>query len=417
MIQTGNWSKPAFQIDWPAATPRFHILVCFAAALALGACDDGVEPEQDPRRVLTKASFDDLDGWQNDDPTKAVAAFLRSCERIASADRNEPLAGHDIAGPIGLWQEICLAAADQPALQSDAASARGFFEAHFQPYHVLNHDDPKGLFTGYFEPELAGSLSQSDAYSVPLFRLPDDLVTIELGLFSDEWQGRRVTGRVENNKVVPYYSRAEIDAGKLDGQRLEILWVDDIIEKFFLQIQGSGRVRLDDGRIVRVGYAGQNGHPYRAIGRDLIEMGEVSREAMSLQAIDNWLRTNPNQADALMHKNPSYIFFQLQSMIGPDDGPLGAQSVPLTSGRSLAVDRAFMPLGAPIWLDATMPTETGEEPLQRLFIAQDTGGAIKGPVRGDVFFGGGEAAKFSAGNMKAEGEYYLFLPKAMAEQS
>jgi membrane-bound lytic murein transglycosylase A len=220
-----------------------------------------------------------------------------------------------------------------------------------------------------------------------------------------------VRGRIEGDRLVPYFDRDEIERGALDGRALELLWVDDPIDKFFLQIQGSGLVRLADGRLLRVGYADQNGRAYRPIGRDLVEMGELSREEVSLQSIAAWLRANPDRADAVMDKNPSYVFFQLLGDAEALEGPLGAQGVPLLAGRSLAVDRRYIPYGAPVWLETEAPFPDGERSLHRLMIAQDTGGAIKGGVRGDVFRGAGDLAEHVAGHMKSRGSYFLFLPK------
>jgi membrane-bound lytic murein transglycosylase A len=216
---------------------------------------------------------------------------------------------------------------------------------------------------------------------------------------------------------VPYHSRAEIEGGALAGRELELLWVDDAIAKFFLQIQGSGQVRLDDGRVVRVGYATQNGHPYRAIGRDLIEIGALTRDEVSLQTIRAWLQAHPRDAAAIMARNRSYIFFQEHPELAAADGPLGAQGVPLTAGRSLAVDRRYVPLGVPLWLETSVPAPEGPAPLRRLMVAQDTGGAIKGVVRGDVFWGGGERAEAVAGRMKSTGRYAVLLPRALVPTS
>ena len=205
-----------------------------------------------------------------------------------------------------------------------------------------------------------------------------------------------------------------IDRGALNGRGLELLWVDDAVDRFFLEIQGSGQVRLPDGGMVRVGYADQNGRPYRAIGKDLIEIGAVPREQMSMQAIRAWLEANPAEAPAMMARNPSVVFFSELKNLAAADGPLGAQGVPLTPGRSLAVDRKFLPLGAPVWLDTTAPAPGGERPLRRLVIAQDTGGAIRGPVRGDLFWGAGPEAERLAGHMKSPGRLYLLLPRSLS---
>jgi membrane-bound lytic murein transglycosylase A len=279
---------------------------------------------------------------------------------------------------------------------------------------VSDRDVETGLFTGYFEPLLAGSRTYGEPYVVPLYRVPDDLLLIDLGRFAPDLAGRQLTGRVEGDQVVPYFSRPEIDAGALEGRELEILWVDDPVDKFFLQIQGSGRIQMDDGSMMRVGYAGQNGHAYRAIGRDLIAWGEVAPEDMSMQAIRRWLDQHPGDAPDLMARNRSYVFFDERPQLAPDDGPIGALGVPLTDGRSLAIDRRFLPLGAPVWLDTTVPVGGRDVPFRRLMVAQDAGGAVKGVVRGDVFFGSGPRAAETAGGMKHEGRLVLLLPRTLS---
>jgi membrane-bound lytic murein transglycosylase A len=300
---------------------------------------------------------------------------------------------------------------------TDAEQARGFFEDWFQPYWVTDAGAADGLFTGYYEPLLFGSRDAGGRYTVPLYRAPADLVRVDLGRFDPELSGYSISGRIEGNQFVPYYSRAEIEAGALDGRGLELLWVDDAVDKFFLQIQGSGQVRLADGSLTRVGYAGQNGHPYRAIGRDLIELGALERAEVSLQSIRAWLEANPSSATTIMDRNRSYIFFEERRDLGPDDGPLGAQGVPLTAGRSLAVDLRHIPLGAPLWLETTVPWPEGPAPFRHLMIAQDTGGAIDGIVRGDVFFGAGARAEAAAGRMKSGGRYAILLPKSQVPTS
>jgi membrane-bound lytic murein transglycosylase A len=229
-----------------------------------------------------------------------------------------------------------------------------------------------------------------------------DLVSVDLGLFRPDWRGERTAGRVVAGALRPYATRAEIEAGALDAQQLAFLWVDDPIAAFVLSIQGSGRVRLPDGGLVRVGYDGQNGWPYVAIGRLLVERGAMVQADVSLATIEAWLRSHPQEAPALMDENRPYVFFR--ELLG--DGPIGAEGVVLTAGRSLAVDPSFVPLGVPLWLDAAQ----GATVLQHLMMAQDTGGAIRGPVRGDVFFGFGAAAEASAGALRAEGGYWLLLP-------
>jgi membrane-bound lytic murein transglycosylase A len=225
-------------------------------------------------------------------------------------------------------------------------------------------------------------------------------------LFREDWKGQRLTGRQVDGRLVPYPTRSEIDAGALAGKGSELLWVDDAVDAFFLHVQGSGRVVMENGQLVRLGFAGRNGHPYVAIGRELISRGAIPRERMSMQAIRAWLKANPGEASEVMALNPSFIFFRIID----GEGPIGAEGVPLTPGRSLAVDPAFVPLGLPIWLDTTDPLKP-EQPLRRLVVAQDTGSAIKGPVRGDLFWGFGETAAAKAGSMNQRGRYFLLLPR------
>lgn len=364
------------------------------------------------RATLTAVSFDDLDEWQADRQGQVLAVFLRSCPPLLRRDPARDVGSGSAARPAALWQEVCRQAAALGP-QPDDGRARAFFEQHFQPFRVESAQTGEtGVFTGYYEPQLQGSRTAQGAYTTPLYRRPPDLVTADLGQFHDDLDGRRVTGRIEDGTLVPYPDRAAIDEGALAGRGLEIVYVDDAIAAFFLHIQGSGQVVLDTGEVIRVGYAGQNGRTYRAIGRDLIAMGEVPAEGMSMQAIRAWLEANPDRAAELMARNPSYIFFTERPELAQADGPLGAQSISLTPERSIAVDPRFIPLGAPVWLDTSPPGPDYPEPLHRLMVAQDTGGAIRGAVRGDVFWGAGARAEAIAGHMRAEGGYVVLLPRA-----
>lgn len=374
----------------------------------------GCEPPTPAPFVLEPVTFAALDGWSDDTPSAALVAFRRSCAPLLGRDPAAPFAALPEAGSNAEWQAACRAA--EAAAAAGEPATRAFFEDWFLPYRVLAEGESEGLFTGYYEPLLTGSLAPIPG-GAPLRRAPGDIVTVELGQFADDLADRRVRGRVNGDRLVPYFDRGEIERGALDGRGLELVWVDDPIQKFFLQIQGSGLVRLDDGRLVRVGYADQNGRAYRPIGRDLVEMGELSRETVSLQTIDAWLRANPERAEALMDRNRSYVFFQLLGEAEALEGPLGAQGVPLLAERSLAVDRRYIPYGAPLWLETTAPFPDGERPVRRLMIAQDTGGAIRGGVRGDVFWGAGDLAEFVAGHMNSRGRYYLLLPRAAVPAS
>lgn len=381
-----------------------------ALAVWLAGCT-GV-PDRDEAVSWRPTTFADLPGWADDRHDEAVAAFARSCAVLARRDGGEPLGGAAAAAaaagaPVGTvadWQAIC-GALPPPGPEA----ARAFFERWFVPYAP----DTDGLFTGYYEPILPASATPSEGYATPLLARPGDLVSVSLGEFREEYAGERIAGRVVDGRLKPYPSRREIEDGALAGRGLEIAWMADPVDAFFLQIQGSGRLALDDGGVVRVGYAGQNGHPYTAIGRVLIEEGALTREEVSMQSIRGWLAGNPGEAGRVMNENASYVFFRRLT----GDGPIGTQGVAVTPRRSLAVDRRFVPLSVPVWLDTTAPAADGgegETPLRRLMVAQDTGGAIRGAVRGDVFWGAGDEAGAIAGRMKSRGRYYLLLPRSAA---
>jgi membrane-bound lytic murein transglycosylase A len=349
---------------------------------------------------LTRAIFSDLPGWDQDATAEALPALKKSCAALDRLDPAATLGPDGVAGTAGEWRAPC-AAAQALGPVSDA-EVRRFFETRFAPWRVANNGTATGLFTGYFEPELLGARQPGGAFQTPILKRPPDLVSVDLGLFRPDWRGERTAGRVAAGTLRPYATRGQIEAGALAAQHLAFLWVDDPIAAFILQVQGSGRIRLPDGSLVRIGYDGQNGWPYVAIGKLLVERGAMEVADVSLASIEAWLRAHPTQAPALMNENRSYVFFrELQG-----DGPIGAEGVVLTAGRSLAVDPSFLPLGVPLWVDAAQ----GATVLKRLMVAQDTGGAIRGPVRGDVFFGFGAAAEASAGTLRAEGGYWLLLP-------
>jgi len=313
-----------------------------------------------------------------------------------------------VAGGPGPWAAVCARLAALPA--GDERALRNLLERELEVVAVANRGRREGLLTGYYEPELRGSRRRTGSFRHPLYLAPRDAQVVDLGEFKRELAGRKITGLVRGGRFRPYWDRAEIERGALAGRRLELVWVDDPVALFFLQIQGSGRVVLPDGTLVRVGYAGQNGHDYTAIGRILIERGELAREEVSLQTIRAWLRAHPERADEVMNHNRSYVFFRVL----PGAAPVGAQGVELTAGRSLAVDDAFLPYGLPVWIASTLPAvpELGraEQPLARLVVAQDTGGAITGPVRGDLFLGPGREAEELAGRMKQGLRLWILRP-------
>lgn len=352
-----------------------------------------VPPTGKAPEVLKSASYAVLPGWDKDDLREAWPALLASCDvLIKKAD----------------WREACLVAREVDASKLDAV--RLFFETFFEPHQVVNPDGgDNGLVTGYYEPLLRGARQRGGAYQTPLFRAPEDLLTIDLASVYPELKNMRLRGRLVGNKIVPYSSRTEItQPNGLAGK--ELLWVDDPIEAFFLQVQGSGRVQLAESKeVVRVAYADQNGFPYKSIGRYLIDKGELKPEQASMQGIKTWVAANPARQQELLNFNPSYVFFKEEKLLDPKVGPKGAFGVPLSAQRSIAIDAQYLPLGAPVFLATTQPNS--DLPLQRLMLAQDTGGAIRGAVRADFFWGFGAEASDKAGKMKQRGLMWVLLPK------
>jgi membrane-bound lytic murein transglycosylase A len=337
------------------------------------------------RLNLTTAVFADLLFWTQDRHIEALSAFSRSCPSLlVGSDRY--VSGHRIKAAD--WAPICRAT--NQLINGDEQTAQKFFEKWFVPHLISNTGNSQGLFTGYFEAELWGSKKRSAQFNVPLYGLPTDLVRATAG------------------HTLPYHPRGAIQKGALRGAAPILVWVNDAIDAFLLHVQGSGRVVLEDGAVMRVGYAGNNGHDYVSIGQVLIEQGELLPGRAGWTQIRDWIAHHPSKVDALLAQNPRFIFFRKIS----GKGPIGAQGVALTPRRSIAVDRKFIPLGFPIWLDTVWPGQD-ERPLRRLMIAQDTGSAIKGPIRGDFFWGYGKDALAEAGRMKSLGQYYILLPKSV----
>jgi membrane-bound lytic murein transglycosylase A len=298
----------------------------------------------------------------------------------------------------------------------DAAGARAFFERHFTAYRITDAGGgDTGLFTGYYEPLLRGSRTSTESFAVPLYGVPDDLLVVDLASLYPELKGKRVRGRLDGRRVVPYFARADIDAGRAPLGDKVLAYAADPVEAFFLEIQGSGRIALPDGGVMRVGYADQNGHPFHSIARVLIDRGELTADTASMQAIKAWGRAHPDQLPALLEENPSYVFFREIPSPPPGsldariDGPIGSLGVPLLAQRTIAVDTRYVPLGAPVFIDTTSPlTRT---PMQRLALAQDTGGAIRGIARADFFWGFGDAAGREAGRMRQQGRMWILWPR------
>ncbi len=374
---------------------------------ALAACAPAVPPPSPSppavdRLVLAPREFGALAGWSEDAAAAVLPALLKSCDRIVKLPVDRSIGFDGIGGTAADWYGPCSAAAKVPV--GDHAGARAMFEAWFSPWQVTNDGRADGLFTGYFEPEINGSRRRQGRFTLPIYGKPADLVGVDLGKFRAEWAGEQLAGRLSGGRLLPYHTRAEIEAGAIEAQAPVVAWTDDRVDLAIMQIQGSGRVRLDDGGVLRLGVAGSNGHKFLGIGKILKDEGRLEGDT-SMPAIRAWLKGHPDQGRELLARNPRYIFYA----VNPGDGPLGTEGVALTPERSLAVDARFIPLGAPVWLDTV---DSAGRPLRRLMVAQDTGAAIKGPVRGDVFWGSGDAAFEAAGRMKSPGRLVLLLPHA-----
>lgn len=340
---------------------------------------------------LKQRTFAMLSGWEKDNHQEALQAFLRSCQKV------QGFTVADLEFSAEQLQKAC----DQAKITSDAKT---FFEQWFTPYQIVFNGDKDGLFTGYFEISLKGSRERTGQYQYPIYQRPNDLVTLNLQDFGETYEKLRLVGYVHDGKMKPYHTRKAIDGGVLEGQGVELAYADDPVALFFLHIQGSGRLLLEDGTYMRVGFAQKNGHRYTSIGRVLKERGLIDPENISAQTIQTWLRENQQQAVEILNQNASYIFFRELTK----DGVIGGEGVPLSPERSLAVDHQLLPYGLPLWVNTTLPNK---EKYRRLFIAQDTGSAIKGAIRGDIFFGFGDRAEQLAGEMQSQGEMVVLLPK------
>lgn len=377
-----------------------------ATLVALAACQTVAPPTVAPagplRPMFTAVAYTALPGWNADRVQAAWPAFRVGCTALLKRERTR-----------SLWQPTC-AAAEAVDAQNPLA-VRQFFEANLTPYRVTATDGAEaGLITGYYEPLLHGSRIQGSAFPTPLYAPPDDLVIVELADLYPELKGKRVRGRLEGRRVVPYWPRADIDSGKANVTGKALVYVTDPVDAFFLQIQGSGRVALAEGGVMRVGYADQNGQPFRSVARVLIDRGELTLGEASMQGIRAWGQRHPEQLPQLLDENPSYVFFRevpppaAGSLEAEIDGPIGSLGVPLLGGRAIAVDPRALPLGAPVFIATTEPLS--DTPLQRLVMAQDTGGAIRGPIRADFFWGFGDDAGRQAGRMRQQGMLWVLWP-------
>ena len=378
----------------PLLPPAAPVAAISPVAGGAGAPPSGSAPHAS--ESLRPTSYALLPGWNQDDLREAWPAFRASCEVLIKKPD---------------WREVCAIGRDVPA--TDAKAVRLFFETFFTPYRVINPDGTdSGLVTGYYEPLLRGARKRSGVYQTPLYRAPDDLINVDLASVYPDLKSLRLRGRLAGNKVIPYWTRAELMHGDtLAGK--ELLWVDDPIDAFFLQVQGSGRVQLlDSNETVRVSYAEQNGYPYKSIGRYLVDRGEMTLDQASAQSIKSWYAAHPGRQQELLNANPSFVFFKEEKLSDPAQGPKGSLGVALTPQRSVAIDAQFVPLGAPVFVSTTRPGSNAS--LQRLVLAQDTGGAIRGAVRADLFWGFGDSAGDQAGKMKQRGMMWVLLPKSTA---
>lgn len=395
LVQTKQLEmKKYFAIAFAALFASVMATGCKTKSAPRGNNANGTTPVASaPIPLYTPSKWEMLPDWTSVDLTPSWLAMLQSCRVLKAKPQ---------------WQGIC-AEADAVDKNNNEAQRR-FYEDKMAPFQIFNADGSEsGTITGYYEPLLKGSRAKTARFKYPLYAVPDDMLEIDLGEVLPQLKGQRIRGRLQGKKVLPYYKRAEIDAGTEALKGKEIFWVENAVELFFLQIQGSGRIELPDGQQIKVGYADQNGHPYMSIGKKLVDMGEMKLEEASMQSIKAWGEKNPDKLMALLEQNPSYVFFrELPESLS---APLGALGVPLTNEYSIAVDPKNIPLGAPVFLATTQPNSSA--PLNRLMLAQDTGGAIRGPVRADFFWGFGDKAGAQAGKMRQSGRMWVLFPKGV----
>ena len=361
---------------------RFFLLTFF---LSLTGCAFFKPADHFESRPI---AFESLSDWASENHAQALETFIATCPYLIKKQRSEST-GSGLKVPVSVWSSLCDDA--MHVTRGSNNDARAFFERRFMPYRISNHGKETGLFTGYYVPTLYGSLKHKTNYPYPLYQAPPELA-----------------------KNKPYYSHADIDHGALEHRGLELLWVDDPVMVFFLQVQGSGRVRLGNGDEMLVGYAGQNGHAYTSLGKVMGDEGLIPKDQINFYTIRQWLYEHPDRAFEMMQRNPSYVFFKRLDT----SGAVGAAGAVLTKQRSLAVDNHYIPYGLPLFMETELPAlpEATPTPFHRLLIAQDTGGAIRGPVRGDIFFGEGSEAEYFAGYMKGHGVYSLLVPREISDQ-
>ena len=356
--------------------------------------------------VLQPADFEALPGWAGDRWSQAVPALLKSCERMLKLPPDQAVGPDDSAGTVRDWLGPCGAARNLTA--GDDAAAKQFWESWFQPWSVTDNNRAEGTFTGYYEPEVQGSRQKQGKFTIPVLAKPNDLISVDLVRLRPDLAQKVgndvLAGRLSaSGRLDPYPNRYEIETNGLGDKAPVLLWLDDAVGAHIMQIQGSGRVRLEDGSVQRLAVAATNGQRFIGLGRILADHGKVPAGA-TMPVIRDWLQAHPQEAKNLMAENPRYVFYRKIE----GDGPIGAQGVALTPERSMAVDSRYIPLGVPLWLDTT---DGAGQKIQHVLMAQDIGAAIKGPVRGDVFWGSGEAAFQQAGGMKSTGKMWLLLPR------
>jgi len=363
----------------------------------------------DPNLALSKTTYQQLNAWNHNDPSQAFLAFQASCVEILKRDPQSFIHIKFQKIKTYQWQRICRAASKMHPI--NPSSSRHFFETWFEPYQLAEMDTHhyQGLFTGYYLPLIQGRLHPNEQFHIPIYALPTNLLKINTASTSSS--GKPLIRQRKNNMLIPYPIRTEINQGEIHQYAKVLAWSDNAIDVYFAQVQGSAMVELPNKKRFMIGYAGDNGHSYTSIGKLLIIKGEITRENVSMQTIRNWLIRHPEQANNLMNQNDSYVFFKRLN----EAHPLGTEKIPLTPQHSLAIDNRYIPFGAPIWLDTTIPNYPHEKnliPFQKLLIAQDTGGAIKGVVRGDIYWGAGKKAEFIAGRMNSSGESWILLPRS-----
>ncbi|MCL9682716.1 murein transglycosylase A [Legionella maioricensis] len=361
-----------------------------------------------PKPAFRQVSFNQLPGWETGEFKKSLLTFQTSCRAFIKQDPEQVVGTDQINLQVKDWQPACRAALKiNPVIEK---SAKLFFQKWFAPVEFYDNKPVKGLFTGYYLPLIKGSYTKSAQFSVPIYETPSNLVNVDLGLFIPDLKNRKLVGRIVGNKILPFYTREQINQGAIKDTARVLVWINSPVDRLFLEIQGSGIIELEDGKRIYVGYDAQNGAPYTPIAGVLIKKGVMTKHNASMQGIKKYFKAHPKEMDKVINQNKSFVFFRLLSL----EAALGSQGVALTPGYSLAIDREWIPMGAPLWLSTSRPDSKNPDtskPMQRLMVAQDTGGAIRGKVRGDVFWGGGDKATLIAGHMKNEGHYWLLLPR------